>query len=70
MAPSLQSQEPSLFTMGSAGGSGETQSSSLLFNLMRPPKRPFRAVTPGDGFGMGRLGGDETDSARSMSTLH
>ena len=64
MAPSIQSQEPT-FTMGSAGPSqaetgAETQS-SLLFK-MKPPKRPLRAVRPGDGFGKGRLKTEETDS--------
>ena len=60
MAPSLQSLDP-----GSLSG-GETQSSSsssLLFNLMRPPRRPLRPVRAGDGFGVGTLGADQTDSA-------
>jgi DNA-dependent protein kinase catalytic subunit len=65
MAPSAQSQDPSSFNVGS----GETQSSSLLFNLMKPPKRPLRAVTPGDGFGVGRLGVDETDSGKDSKEL-
>ena len=60
MAPSLQSLEPGSLAPSSGG---ETQSSSLLFNLMRPPKKPLRAVRPGDGFGVGTLGTDETDSA-------
>lgn len=66
MAPSLQTQDPSLFTLGTAGSaqSSETQSSSLLFKLgsMKPPKRPLRTVTPGDGFGVGKLGREEPDS--------
>ena len=65
MAPSLQSLEPSSLTMGSSGGSGETVSSSLLFS-MRPPKKPLRAVIAGDGFDVGRLGTDETDSASML----
>ena len=65
MAPSLQSQDPSSFTLGSS----ETQGSSLLFNLMKPPKRPLRAVTPGDGFGVGRLGVDETDSGSKLTKI-
>ena len=64
MAPSLQSLEPG---SDSAGSGGETQSSSLLFNLMRPPKRPLRAVRPGDGFGVGTLGRDEPDSPSKSS---
>lgn len=78
MAPSLQTQDPSLFTLGTAGlaQSSETQSSSLLFKLgsMKPPKRPLRAVTPGDGFGVGKLGREEADSGSkyilSQQTLH
>lgn len=70
MAPSLQSQDASLFSFGSADSKSETQSSSLLFNLMKPPKRPLRAVTPGDGFGVGRLGGDETDTASMLKPLN
>lgn len=83
MAPSLQSMDPSLFTLGSSGAAqstaGETQSSSLLFKLasMKPPKRPLRAVIPGDGFGVGRLGTEETDSEskdaknlQSIKTYH
>ena len=68
MAPSLQSQEPGSFTVGSTGsvqsGSGETQASSLLFKLasMKPPKRSLRTAMPGDGFGVGRLKTEETDS--------
>jgi DNA-dependent protein kinase catalytic subunit len=62
MAPSLQSLEPGSLAPAS---SGETQSSSssLLFNLMRPPRRPLRPVRAGDGFGVGTLGADQTDSA-------
>ena len=70
MAPSLQSQDTSLFSVGSADSKSQTQPSSLLFNMMKPPKRrPLRAVTPGDGFGVGRLGKDETDTA-SMLELY
>ena len=65
MAPSLQSQDPSSFTVGTS----ETQSSALLFNLMKPPKRPLRTVTPGDGFGVGRLGVDETDSGSKLTKM-
>ena len=67
MAPSLQSQDSPSFTLGSGGSAGETQPSSLLFNLMRPPKRPLRA---GDGFGVGRLGVDETDSASMHNRIN
>ena len=70
MAPSLQSLEPGSLAPAS---SGETQSSSssLLFNLMRPPRRPLRPVRAGDGFGVGTLGADQTDSAcEHLSSLY
>ena len=68
MAPSVQSLDPSSSLAPDPSASAtETQPSSLLFSLMRPPKRPLRPVRPGDGFGVGRLGMDEPDSA-SKST--
>ena len=66
MTPSLQSLDPS-FTMGTGGGtqssSTSASESSLLFSkMMRPPKRPLRAIRPGEGFGKERLKPDETAS--------
>lgn len=64
MTPSLQSLYPS-FTMGTGGGTQSTSASesSLLFSkMMRPPKRPLRAIRPGEGFGEERLKPDETAS--------
>lgn len=71
MAPSLQTQDPSLFTLGSVQSSPSDTQSSLLFKLgsMKPPKRPLRAVTPGDGFGVGRLGKEEPDSGSKPAEL-
>ena len=65
MTPSLQSLDPS-FTMGTGGGtqssSTSASESALLFSKMRPPKRPLRAIRPGEGFGKERLKPDETAS--------
>ena len=64
MTPSLQSLDPS-FTMGTGGGTQSTSASesALLFSkMMRPPKRPLRAIRPGEGFGTERLKPDETAS--------
>ena len=66
MTPSLQSLDPS-FTMGTGGGtqssSTSASESALLFSkMMRPPKRPLRAIRPGEGFGTERLKPDETAS--------
>ncbi|CAI8051260.1 DNA-dependent protein kinase catalytic subunit [Geodia barretti] len=63
MAPSLQSLEPGSLTPASGGETQSSSSSSLLFNPMRPPRRPLRPVRAGDGFGVGTLGADQTDSA-------
>ena len=71
MAPSLQSLEPGSLTPASGGETQSSSSSSLLFNPMRPPRRPLRPVRAGDGFGVGTLGADQTDSAcEHLSSLY